>query len=61
MTFLDLVWYFPLAIAAALVVGASGRDRPKEVVRGAVHAFWTLLLVVGGVGLTIRLLVVLLV
>jgi hypothetical protein len=61
VTIQDLLWYFPIAIAAALVVGASGRHTPREVVRGAAHAFWTLLLVVGGVGLVIRMLVVLLV
>jgi hypothetical protein len=61
VTPLDLLWYLPIALAASLVVGAAGREGPREVVRGAAHAFWTLLLVVGGVGLVIRGLVVLLV
>jgi hypothetical protein len=61
VTLADLLWYFPIAIAVALVVGAAGRDRPRQIVAGAAHALWTLTLVVGGVGLVIRVLVALLV
>ena len=58
MRLVDLLWYFPVAIAAALAIGASGRDRPREILRGAVRTFWTLLAVVGGTGVVIRVLVV---
>src|SRR5262249_50465473 len=57
----DLLWYVPLAVAVALVVGAAGRFDVRSSVRGATKAFVTLTAVVLGVGLAIRLLVLLLV
>jgi hypothetical protein len=61
VSLVDLLWYLPIAVATALAVGAAGRDGVREGVRGSVRAFWTLLLVVGGVGIAIRALVLLLV
>ena len=58
MTLLDLAWYAPLAIAVSLVLGASGRDGARAIARAAAQTFVTLLCVVGGVGLLIRLVVV---
>ncbi len=60
MRLVDLLWYLPLALAVALVLGASGRDGPKAIAKGTVHAFFTLTVVLGGVGVVIRLLVILL-
>jgi hypothetical protein len=57
----DLLWYFPIGVATALAVGASGRHTPRDVLRGSLRAFGTLTAVVAGVGLAIRLLVVLIV
>jgi hypothetical protein len=59
VTISDLLWFFPLAAAVGLVVGASGRSDPRAIARGAVRTFVTLAAVVAGVGLTIRLLVIL--
>jgi len=55
----DLLLYVPLTIAIACVMGACGRREPKEIVRATVRCFGTLFLVVGCVGLAIRLLVLL--
>jgi len=55
----DLLWYVPLAMAVALVVGAAGRFDARSSVRGATKAFITLTAVVAGVGLAIRLVVLL--
>jgi hypothetical protein len=58
VTLTDLLWFFPLAAAVALVVGAAGRETVRAVARGAVRTFVTLTAVVAGVGLAIRLLVI---
>jgi hypothetical protein len=57
----ELLWFFPLAAAIALVVGAAGQEGARAIARSSVKQFGTLILVVGGVGLAIRVLVVLLV
>jgi len=58
MRLVELLWFFPLAIAIALVVGAVGRREPRAILRAAGRTLWTLVAVVAGVGLFIRLLVV---
>ena len=58
MRLLDLLWFFPLAIAIAFVVGAVGRREPRDILRASARTLWTLVAVVAGVGLFIRLLVV---
>ena len=55
----DLLLYVPLTLAIACVMGACGRRDPRAVVRATVRCVGTLFLVVGCVGLTIRLLVLL--
>jgi hypothetical protein len=59
VTLSDLGWYLPLALAVSLVLGASGRDGVRAIARAATSTFVTLACVVGGVGLVIRLVVVL--
>ncbi len=58
MRLVELLWFFPLAVAIACVVGAVGRREPREIVHAAGRTLWTLVAVVAGVGLLIRLLVV---
>ena len=58
MRLIDLLWYLPLAIAISVVMGASGRHHRGEIARAAGKTFVTLLLVVGGVAVAIRLLVI---
>jgi hypothetical protein len=55
----DLLLYLPLTMAVACVMGACNRREPREILRATVRSFGTLFLVVGCVGLTIRLLVLL--
>jgi hypothetical protein len=55
--FIDLLWFFPLAFAVSVVLGAAGRRRPREILEAAGQTFRTLVVVVGGVALTIRLLI----
>jgi hypothetical protein len=57
--FSDLLLYVPLTLAIACVMGACGRRDPRDIVRATARCFGTLFLVVGCVGLTIRLLVLL--
>ena len=54
---IQIVLFFPLAIAISLVMGAVGRNSSRDIVRACGRTFTTLLMVVGGVGLVIRLLV----
>ena len=58
MRWTDLLWFFPLGLVVSLVVGAVGRRDPREVAVASLHTFWTLVCILGGVMLTIRLLVV---
>ena len=53
----EIALFLPLAIAIALVMGAAGRREPREIVRAAGRTLTTLVMVVGGVGLVIRLLI----
>jgi hypothetical protein len=57
VTLAELLWVMPLALAIALAMGASGRDTPREVLRASTHTLWTLVLVVGGVAVVIRVLI----
>ncbi len=59
MSLTDLLWYLPLALAVSLVMGASGRHGAGEIAGASARAFLTLFAVVAGVGLAIRLVVVL--
>jgi hypothetical protein len=56
MTWLDLVWFPPLMVAVAVVVGAAGRRR-GEVRSGIRRAFVGLTLCIVVVGLLVRLVV----
>ena len=58
MTWIELLWFFPLGISISLVLGAVGRREPRDILVASAHTFWTLLCVVGGVAIVIRLLVV---
>ena len=53
----EIALFFPLAAAISLVMGAAGRSGLKAIARAAGRTFTTLVMVVGGVGLVIRLLV----
>jgi len=55
----DLLLYVPLTLAVACVMGACGRREPRDIARATARTFGTLFLVVGSVGLAIRLLVLL--
>jgi hypothetical protein len=55
----DLLLYVPLTLAIACVMGACGRRDPRDIVRATARNFGTLFLVVGCVGLAIRMLVLL--
>jgi hypothetical protein len=55
--FLDLLWFFPLALAVSIVLGAAGRRGAREILEAAGQTFRTLVIVVGGVAITIRLLI----
>jgi hypothetical protein len=57
VTLTELLWVIPLALAIALAMGASGRDTTREVIRASAHTLWTLVLVVGGVAVVIRVLI----
>ena len=50
MTWLDLAWYVPLMLVIATVVGAAGRDDPREiraVIRRRFLEFTVMVAVVG--------------
>ena len=53
----EVLLLLPLAGAIAMVMGAVGRQGAATIARAAGKTFTTLLMVVGGVGLVIRLLV----
>ena len=57
MRLLDLLWFFPLALSVSIVLGAAGRRRPREILEAAGQTFRTLVVVVGGVAVTIRLII----
>lgn len=57
MRWVDLLWFFPLAFTVSIALGAAGRRRPREILEAAGQAFRTLVVVVGGVAVTIRLLI----
>lgn len=59
MSWLDLIWFPPLMLAIAVVVGAVGRE-PGEVRPAIVRTFFTLAGAVIVVGLIVRLIVQLL-
>lgn len=60
MRLVDLLWYLPLAVAVSLVLGASGREGAKAIAKASAQALLTLTCVLAGVGLVIRLVVILL-
>ena len=57
MTLVEILWVLPLAFLIALAVGAAGRDEPREIWHATLHTLRTLVFVVGGVALTIRVLI----
>ncbi|MCC7139045.1 MAG: hypothetical protein IT460_11540 [Planctomycetes bacterium] len=57
MTLAELLAVVPLALVVAVAIGASGRDTPRDVARASLHTLWTLVLVVGGVALAVRVLI----
>ena len=54
----EIALLLPLAAAISLVMGAAGRRGARAIVRACGKTFTTLVMVVGGVGLVIRLLVI---
>jgi hypothetical protein len=60
MTFIDLLWFPPLMLAIAVVVGTAGRRR-GEIARAVRRTFIALVIGVIAVGIAVRVLVELLV
>jgi hypothetical protein len=60
VTVLDLLWAPPLLLAIAVALAAAGRTEQRPVGRAIVRRFFELTIGLGFVGITIRLIVVLL-
>lgn len=56
MRLVDVVLLLPLLAAIAVAMGAIGRREPGAIVRGSVQSFATLIGVLAGVSIVVRLL-----
>jgi len=58
MRLIDLVCVLPLLVAIAVAMGAVGRREPGEIARASAQSFATLVGVLIGVAVVVRLLIV---
>ncbi len=57
MTFVDLLLVLPLLVAISIAMGAVGRREGGAIARASVQSFATLVGVLAGVSLVVRLLI----
>lgn len=58
MRLVDVALLLPLLAAIAIAMGAIGRREPLDIVRGSLQSFATLVGVLAGVSIVVRLLTV---